>query len=330
MQSNTQLLDDKITEILLKDRTTGKNIMWATDNYKKYGEYYNPENEITLDLLTHNGENIIRPRVENSKQEQEIRIKQKAEVFTPTWFCNAQNNLIDNKCFEKAGTFNLQDDINHTWETTEEKIIFPATKGKTWKDFVKRTMLELTCGEAPYITSRYDTVSGSFIGVPNRIGFLDRKLRVVGENTSAKEEWLEWAENALKSTYAFEWQGDNLLIARENLLLTVIEHYEQKFVISKAVIEPVEITLSILQKFAEIISWNLWQMDGLKFVIPNSCKTKDIVEQDLFETRIISKACEGCKTKNPKKHNGIYCKIKDWKKEKTVRFVDCLNESEEE
>lgn len=94
--------------------------------------------------------------------------------------------------------------------------------------------------------------------------------------------------------------------------------------IPEAVIEPIEITLPILQKFAEIISWNLWQMDGLKFVIPDSCKTEDVVEQDLFEIRIISKACEGCKTKNPKKHNGIYCKIKDWETNKEIRFVDLL------
>lgn len=202
MQTNNFLLDDEITEILLTDRTTGKNIIWATDNYKKYGERYNPEKQITLDLLVQNGENIIKPRVEKSKKEQDVRIKQKAEVFTPSWICNTQNNLVDDAWFGKKGTFNLQDAANHTWKTTKEKIVFPGTEGKTWKDFVKRTMLELTCGEAPYITSRYDSVSGSFIDVSNRIGFLDRKLRVVGENTSTKEEWLEWAENALKSTYA--------------------------------------------------------------------------------------------------------------------------------
>ena len=42
--------------------------------------------------------------------------------------------------------------------------------------------LEITCGEAPYIASRYDTVSGEPIEIKRRIGILDRKLRVVTEN----------------------------------------------------------------------------------------------------------------------------------------------------
>ena len=32
--------DRTLLEILLKDRTTGKNIIWATDNYAHYGEKY--------------------------------------------------------------------------------------------------------------------------------------------------------------------------------------------------------------------------------------------------------------------------------------------------
>jgi hypothetical protein len=39
--------------------------------------------------------------------------------------------------------------------------------------------MEISCGEAPYLVSRYDTVSGNIISVDDRIGLLDRKLRVV-------------------------------------------------------------------------------------------------------------------------------------------------------
>jgi hypothetical protein len=42
-----------------------------------------------------------------------------------------------------------------SWETNKEKIVYP--KGKTWQDYVRDTRLEISCGEAPYITSRYDT-----------------------------------------------------------------------------------------------------------------------------------------------------------------------------
>ena len=41
----------------------------------------------------------------------------------------------------------------HLWETTTDPIIFPD--GKSWKDYVRDTRLEITCGEAPYIVSRY-------------------------------------------------------------------------------------------------------------------------------------------------------------------------------
>ena len=42
-----------------------------------------------------NYQEIIRPRAVKSKEEQTQRAKDKAEVFTPAWICNAQNNLID-------------------------------------------------------------------------------------------------------------------------------------------------------------------------------------------------------------------------------------------
>ena len=88
-------IDRSLLEILLKDKTSGKNIIWATDNYSKYGELYTSEKEIKIELITSRYGGIIKPRVEKSKEEQQQRVRQKAEVFTPSWICNAQNNLID-------------------------------------------------------------------------------------------------------------------------------------------------------------------------------------------------------------------------------------------
>ena len=81
---------------------------------------------------------------------------------------------------------------------------------------VKR--LEITCGEAPYLVSRYDTVTGRTIPISERVGLLDRKLRVVHENTGTEAEWKKWARRAVESVYGYEFQGDNLLLARENNL----------------------------------------------------------------------------------------------------------------
>ena len=309
-------------EILLKDKTSGKNIIWATDNYSKYGELYTSEKEIKIELITSRHGGVIKPRVEKSKEERLQRVRQKAEVFTPSWVCNLQNNLVDEVWFDRKVGFNIEKE--RSWEATKDKIQFSDEKGKTWQDYVNSNRLEITCGEAPYLASRYDTVTGEYIEVPNRIGLLDRKLRVVAENTDSREDWLKWASVAVQSSYGFEWQGDNILIARENLLFDVAEHYEAKF--------HEKLETQDLVSFAKIIAWNIWQMDGLKFVIPNSCCTKEIVEEDLFESHVISKPCEGCKLgygeKSYFKHNGIYCKIRDWKENKTLRFVDIMKEGE--
>ena len=320
IKENTLLkMDKRLLEILLKDKTTGKNIIWATDNYARYGAGYAFGKPISIDLVTLKNGGIIKPRVEKSKTEQQKRVRQKAEVFTPSWICNAQNNLVDEAWFGKKSPFNNEDEINKTWQTLTGKIEFSNEKDKTWQDYIKAVRIEITCGEAPYITSRYDTVTGEYIEVFNRIGLLDRKLRIVNENTNTQEDWVKWAKIAVQNIYGFDWQGDNVLLARENVLFTLIENYQFKFQQMLPTQELIE--------FAKIIAWNIWQMDGLKFVVPNSCCTQTKTEQTLFESIVISTECEGCKKGSNKKHNGIYCKIKDWRTGKTVRFVDIAGEN---
>ena len=155
---------------------------------------------------------IIRPRSVKSKEEQTERTKDMAEVFTPSWVYNAQNNLVDEAWFGRKDVFNIEDLQNHTWQAVSDPISFP--EGKTWKDYVRATRMEITCGEAPYLVSRYDTTTGKFIPLEQRIGLLDRKLRVVSENTTTSGEWLEMAQVAYENIYGYEWQGDNLLLAR--------------------------------------------------------------------------------------------------------------------
>ncbi|WP_407536313.1 restriction endonuclease subunit M [Cetobacterium somerae] len=298
--------------ILLKDRTTKKNLIWATDSYKNYGEYYKKENQIKVELITGYNKWLIKPRIEKNKKQQQQRSKEKAEVFTPSWVCNKQNNLIDNAWFERENSFNIE--VEKSWETNLKKIEFPPKK--SWQDYVKLNRLEITCGEAPYITSRYDTTSGEYIEVSNRIGLLDRKLRIISENIEDKKQWIEWSLIALKSIYAYDYQGDNVLLARENILYTVKEFYEDKF--------KRDLNKENLKKMANIISWNVWQMDGIKFVIPESCKNEKKIEYLLFGEKITEEKCKGCQTGNNLQHNGIYVKIKDWEKNKVVRFIDLL------
>lgn len=307
-------LDSRLLDILLKDNTTGSNILWATDNYEHLGLLYKSNKPILPSLITGNNGEIIKPRVKKSKAEQQSRIRGKAEVFTPSWVCNCQNNLIDDAWFGFKGAFNIE--LDKSWQTNNTPIDFSLTDGKTWQDYISDIRLEITCGEAPYLVSRYDTVTGKEIAVADRIGLLDRKLRVVCENVDDKTEWYSWAVKAFKSVYGYEWQGDNLLLARENLLYTFIDYYKFKFKEAPS--------LQQLLEIAEIISWNIWQMDGLKLVVPNSCINETEVQLSMLDAKPTGIVCEGCAKNRPYKHNGIYCKIKNWETGRKCKFISLL------
>lgn len=305
-------MDGELLSILLKDNSSEKKLIWATDNYAKKGFGYGSSDYITAKAITGANGNIIKPRTEKTKQEQLSRVRDKAEVFTPSWICNKQNNLVDNAWFGRESVFNKETEKG--WTTSTKNITFPD--GKTWQDYVKAQRLEITCGEAPYLASRYDTVTGKTIPVKDRIGLLDRKLRIVNENTDGEQEWYAWAKEAYKSIYGYDWQGDNVLLARENLLFTFCDYYEDKFGVY-----PIR---EYLREIAEILAWNIWQMDGLKFVIPESCHNETWVDYTLFGEETHETICEGCKTGNHNKHNGVYCYVMDWETGKKIKFVSLL------
>lgn len=311
-EENLLLIDMQILNILLFDHSSKKNIIWATDNYQQYGHGFGFSDEITIEKITGNYGEIIKPRSKKTNEEKNKRIKENAEVFTPSWVCNSQNNLVDDAWFGRKNVFNKSD--KDSWETIEDKIIFP--ENKSWQDYINSTRLEISCGEAPYLVSRYDSVTGKIIKIKDRIGLLDRKLRIVSENIDDESEWVEWSIKAMKSVYGYDWQGDNVLIARENLLYTFIDYYKDKF--SK---KP---GLELVEKVTEIISWNIWQMDGLKFVIPNSCKNEKKVELTLFGEIEHSEECLGCKKNKNKNHNGIYCKVMNWKTNRSIKFISLI------
>ena len=313
-EDSIEQLDYELLTILLQDKSSGKNIIWATDDYSQNGYGFRRDDEIQIYAIVANNGDIIRPRTAKTKQEQQNRIKCKAEVFTPAWVCNKQNNLIDNAWFGVENVFNTEHD--KTWVMSKNKIKFPTADGKSWEDYVTASRLEISCGEAPYLVSRYDAVSGKVIAVKNRIGLLDRKLRIVSENTENERDWYTWAKKAIRSVYGYDWQGDNVLLARENLLFTFIDFYESKFGAY-----PIK---EYLREIAGILAWNIWQMDGLKFVIPNSCHNETVVEHYLWGDETHEEYCEGCRKSNRNKHNGVYCYIMDWEKNKRVKFVSMV------
>lgn len=314
-EENIKNFDLELLEILISDKTTNKSIVWGTDIYEENGVGFREKDNIKIHNITGVYKNIIRPRTKKSKLEKEKRIKSKAEVFTPSWICNKQNNLIDNEWFEVKNVFNKE--IKDGWRTTKKKIRFP--KGKTWIDYIGLLRIEITCGEAPYLVNRYDSVTGEVIDLNNRIGMLDRKFRVLNENCSDYDEWIKHSITIIKSIYGFDWQGDNVLLARENILYTYTDNYKYMFKHKPSA--------DLVKEIANIISWNVWQMDGINYIIPYSCKNDSTIQYTIFGTEERLYECIGCKKNNIYKHNGIYAKIMNWETNRTNKFINIVKRS---
>lgn len=241
-------------ELLLKDQTTGRNIIWANGEHDR--------EEIQIENVK-----LILPRYEKLRKQQRQRTKERAEIFTPPEVCKLQNDLI------------IGDERN-------------------WQAYVDAKFLEITCGEAPYLVNRYNAVTGEPIPIAERVGLLDRKLHVVSKETAAVADWMEYARRAVQSVYGYEFQGDNLFLARRNVFETVKDYYVEKF--NR---EPPE---DFLREVAEIISCNLWQMDGLTNAPPFTDARPEV---SLFDAT---------------PQGEIFCLIMDWKKNKPVKFKDLV------
>lgn len=239
-----------LMEKLLADKTTGRHILWTTDAYETEGEAYGRGREIELAEIS-----LVKTRARKAAEQQSSRTRQHGEVFTPRWVCDFMNDALDRDWF---GVEKMEPDV---WEDLD--ALFLQKKGhKTprWQRYVDSRRLEITCGEAPYLAERYDVSTGEEIEVSSRRGLLDRKLLAISHFTETREDWQHWALRAMEATYGYEFQGDNLLIARVNIMKTVMEHYFSKWEEAAPA--------SFLQKLTNKVAWNLWQMDGLSGRIP--------------------------------------------------------------
>lgn len=306
IEEDILLLGKPLLEILLKDRTTKRNIIWATSDYEKYGIDYDAKFEITVPQITGVYSKIIQPRITKAKEHQSTRTREKAEVFTPSWICNEQNNLVDEQWFGRKNVFNTS--MNRSWVATSEIIVFPKDKRKSWKAYVDAKRLEISCGEAPYLVSRYDTVSGDIIELERRIGLLDRKLRVVNENTDSESEWLKWTLRAFQSVYGYEYQGDNLLLARENLLYTFAENMIYKLKRTPSFAE--------FRTIARVISWNIWQMDGITCTVPFGKIEEQYKQMTIFDSLF-----------EPEQPKLQMCRITDWRSNVSMTYKSLLEEN---
>ena len=292
-----------VLPILLQDRTTNQNIIWATDTYEACGEGYSAKEPITSALVTGENSNIIQPRIAKAASDQADRTKKRAEVFTPAWICNMMVNHCDEVWFGRKDVFNTSEE--KTWTPTESPIAFP--KRKRWQRYVDSRRLEITCGEAPYLVSRYDATSGELIPFNRRIGILDRKLQVVNENAVDEEEWLKFTFRALESVYGFEYQGDNLLIARVNVLMTFMDAVQERWQREATALE--------LKRVADIISWNIWQMDGVKGTVPFGSLQEAHTQLSIWDLL-------GEMISAPEENKRPECQIYDWRGQGKLKYND--------
>lgn len=251
---------------LLVDKTTKANLIWATDAYQELGSAYERDKEMQVSLITGQKSDVIKNRARKAMEQQSERTRKHAEVFTPLWICQKMVSHADAIWFGGSDGF-LDGD------QPVENVIF--SEQRTWQQYVDAKRLEITCGEAPYLVNRYDVSTGEIIPLEERQGVLDRKLRVVNENISEETDWITWVLRAFQATYGYEFQGDNVLIARVNLLMTFEEYLKARWNRNPTAAEYREIIKTIV--------WNIWQMDGLSGTIPY-CKAEEEYHQfSLFE-----------------------------------------------
>lgn len=266
--------------ILLKDRTTNKNVVWASPSYEGMGKPFCADQPIKKNLIIGPYDSIIQPRVEKNKRNQEIRTRKRGEVFTPPWLVDKQVSIVMNEI----------GDIS-------------------FESFIALRWLELACGEAPYIVTRYDSVSGDIIPVDKRVGFLDRKLQRIAEESTTEKEFIKWSKIAYESSYGYELQGDSLVLARENLLLSFCEHYDCKF--GKLP------TMKVIKQIANIISYNIFQMNGLTKQTPYSSDSKNNIQLNLFD-----------EVNDQEKKGDMFTLVKDWEN-KVLVSVDSISKGDE-
>ncbi len=297
-----------VLDRLLCDKSTKKNIIWATNTYEVYGEAFSDKMQMDAGSLLMRT-NIIRPRIQKSEEAQAERTRKKAEVFTPTWLCNQMNNSLDEDWFGRKDVFNTENE-DHTWTATMGKI--ELGEGKTWQEYVDSRRLEITCGEAPYLVSRYDVSTGEpILPLDRRIGILDRKLRIVNENTYTYEDWLNWTIRAYESVYGYEYQGDNVLIARINLLMTFVEYHEERWGR-----QPDE---RLLQQITNRIVWNIWQMDGLKDTVPLGRPYEEHRQMTVIDML-------GIEDEDADVPEAVPCRIYNWRSNTSLRYMDLKEE----
>ncbi len=236
-----------ILSTLIKDRSANHPIFFGTDEYEEFSETFSENFRMSQQriqpFLMNEDKTLFQIRSQKEKEVKDRRTKKRGEVLTPIGIVNQMIDVLEEE-----------------W------------KDLSLNDYLSQTVLELCCGEAPFLVQRYDSITGELFSVNKRRGILDRKLHRISKSTDNRKTWRDRAYQAVRSVYGYEYQGDSLFLGRENLLFDYLEHHFAKF----HELPPINEINSV----ATIISWNMFQMDGIKNEVPYF----DPQQQELFET----------------------------------------------
>lgn len=283
---------------LLRDWASGRGLLWM--NGADEGEI------LPGDLSS----GRIAPRWAKAREARKARTAYAAEVFTPSFACARQNEIADRDWAARHGISSpdgspmvfTESLPGKRWASRDDSSLAEMLGG-CWEEYVSSPVMESCCGEGPYMCSPYDTTDGRDIPVSERVGLLDRKLRLCGLFAGeSPASWLEAAASALKACYAYEWQGDSLALARLNALSTAMDFMLDRF--PGAGSSPS--FPGLLPPLAEIISKNMVQMDGMSWCVPMSC----------------SPSCEGCRGNEPRRHDGVPARVFWWPEGRWELFRD--------
>jgi hypothetical protein len=195
--------------------------------------------EITPEWLMHHfGQ--LRRRCDKPKAEQRARTKRRAEVFTPTSVVAFMNDHA---------------------EAAKCNVPVEELDTVSWRDRIQLRALDSCCGEGAFTTTLYDPITGEDIPEPERVGILDRKLRLVVEHApmSLAPRYLL---TALRTSYACDIMGDNVILARMNVYLAWLEAYRRAMGTPPSIAE--------MNEACEVICGTVMQVDALTGMLPAS------------------------------------------------------------
>lgn len=189
------------------------------------------------------------------------RPKTRNEIYTPSWVVKKMTTYLNDRLKEDADS---------------------------WMDYLSMTGGELCCGHAPFLVMRYDAVTLEPIEFKDRYGIIDLKIKTLFEQDLDDEAWVMWLEEIFKSSYGWDIYSDAIVYARCNVFMTFMEAYRLKFGEDPGPL--------LQRRFLNIISWNIFQMDGLQLTHPDT---------------------------------GQEVKIMDWQNERVIRFKTLKKEKKD-